>query len=103
MAAHFESSDGKALLQKSISTYKELPELWDVHSDSYMKKQPSSMVSRRALFLVQYCSQFTLVHLLFFWKLMELAITFLQMTLNCTSGLKIWMKPNIGFHLSCLT
>ena len=52
---------------------------------------------------VGYCSQFTLVHLLFFWKLMELAITFLQMTLSCTSGLKILMKPNIGFHLSCLT
>ena len=31
---------------------------------------------------------------------MELAITFLQMTLSCTSGLKILMKPNIGFHLS---
>ena len=25
---------------------------------------------------------------------------FLQMTLSCTSGLKILMKPNIGFHLS---
>ena len=25
------------------------------------------------------------------------------MTLSCTSGLKILMKPNIGFHLSCLT
>ena len=46
---------------------------------------------------------YTLVHLLFFWKLMELAITFLQMTLSCISGLKILMKPNIGFHLSCLT
>ena len=57
----------------------------------------------RALFLVQYCSQFTLVHLLFFWRLMELAITFLQMTLSCISGLKILMKPNIGFYLSCLT
>ena len=34
---------------------------------------------------------------------MELAITFLQMTLSCISGLKILMKPNIGFHLSCLT
>ena len=32
-----------------------------------------------------------------------LAITFLQMTFNCTSGLKILVKPNIGFHLSCLT
>ena len=29
--------------------------------------------------------------------------TFLQMTRSCTSGLKILMKPNIGFHLSCLT
>ena len=48
-------------------------------------------------------SRFTLVHLLFFWKLMELAITFLQMTHSCTLGLKILMKPNIGFHLSCLT
>ena len=38
MAAHFENGDGKALLQKFISTYKELPELWDVHSDSYTKK-----------------------------------------------------------------
>ena len=28
---------------------------------------------------------------------------FLQMTLSCTSGLKILMKPDIGFHLSCLT
>ena len=27
---------------------------------------------------------------------------FLQMTRSCTSGLKILMKPNIGFHLSCL-
>ena len=36
-------------------------------------------------------------------KLMELVTTFLQMTCNCTSGLKIMMKPNIGFHLSCLT
>ena len=42
-------------------------------------------------------------HLLFSWKLTELVITFLQMTLNCTSGMKILMKPNIGFHLSCLT
>ena len=41
--------------------------------------------------------------LAFFLDLMELAITFLQMTLSCTSGLKILMKPNIGFHLSCLT
>ena len=38
MAAHFENSDGKALLQKFISTYKELPELWDVRFDSYVKK-----------------------------------------------------------------
>ena len=38
MATHFENSDGKALLEKFISTYKELPELWDVRSDSYMKK-----------------------------------------------------------------
>ena len=45
----------------------------------------------------------SLVHLLFSWKLMELVITFLQMTLSCTSRLKILMKPNIGFHLSCLT
>ena len=44
-----------------------------------------------------------IVHLLFSWKLMELVITFLQTTLGCTSGLKILMKPNIGFHLSCLT
>ena len=36
--------------------------------------------------------------LAFFWKLMELAITFLQMTISCTSGLKILMEPNIGFH-----
>ena len=41
--------------------------------------------------------------LLFFWKLMKLVITFLQTTLSCTSRLKISMKPNIGFHLSCLT
>ena len=41
--------------------------------------------------------------LLFFWKLMELVTTFLQMTRSCTPGLKILMKPNIGFHLSCLT
>ena len=33
MATHFESSDGKALLQKFISTYKELLELWDVRCD----------------------------------------------------------------------
>ena len=31
---------------------------------------------------------------------MELVITFLQMTLSCTSGLKMIMKINIGFHLS---
>ena len=43
----------------------------------------------------------SLVHLLFFWKLMELVTTFLQMTRSCTSRLKILMKPNIGFHLSC--
>ena len=29
--------------------------------------------------------------------------SFLRMTLSCTSGLKILMKPNIGFHLSCQT
>ena len=46
---------------------------------------------------------FTLVHLLFFWKLLELVTTFLQMTHSCTSGLKILVKPNIGFYLSCLT
>ena len=28
---------------------------------------------------------------------------FLQMTRSCTSRLKILMKPNIGFHLFCLT
>ena len=39
MAAHFENCNGKTLLQKFISTYKELPELWDVRSDSYMKKR----------------------------------------------------------------
>ena len=33
----------------------------------------------------------------------ELAITFLQMTVSCISGLKILMKPNTGLHLSCLT
>ena len=38
------------------------------------------------------------LHLVFFWKLMELAITFLQVTLSCgpISGLKILMKTNIG-------
>ena len=41
--------------------------------------------------------------LAFSWKLMELVITFLQMTLGCTSGLRILVKLNIGFHLSCLT
>ena len=61
------------------------------------------MVSRRALSLVQYCLQCTLVHLLLIWKLMELVTTFLQMTRSCTSRLKILMKLNIGFHLSCLT
>ena len=68
-----------------------------------LNQQPFSMVSHRALFLAQYCSQYTLVHLLFSWKLMELVITFLQMTLSCTSRSKILMKPNIGFHLSCLS
>ena len=34
------------------------------------------MVSRRALSLVQYCSQYTLVHLHFSWNLMELIIIF---------------------------
>ena len=38
MTSHFENSDGKAWLQRFIPTYKELPELWDVRSDSYMKK-----------------------------------------------------------------
>ena len=33
------------------------------------RSEPFSMVSHGALFLVQYCSQCTLVHLLFFWKL----------------------------------
>ena len=74
--------------------------LWVNHD---LNQQSFNMVSRRALLLVQYCSQFTLVHLLFSWKLMEVIITFLQMTLSCTSGLKILMKPNTGFHLSCLT
>ena len=68
-----------------------------------LNQQPFSMVSRRALPLVQYCLQCTLVHLLFFWKLMELVTTFLQMTRSCTSRLKLLMKPNIGFHPSCLT
>ena len=41
-----------------------------------LNQQPFSLVSRSALFLVQYCSQYTLVHLLFSWKLTELVITF---------------------------
>ena len=41
-----------------------------------LNKRPFSMVSCRALSLVQYCLQCTLVHLLFFWKLMELVTTF---------------------------
>ena len=64
---------------------------------------PFSMVFCRSLSLVRYCLQCTLIHLLFFWKLMELVTTFLQMTRSCTSRLKILMKPNIGFHLSCMT
>ena len=41
--------------------------------------------------------------LAFLLEAQELVITFLQMTCSCTSRLKILKKPNIGFHLSCLT
>ena len=52
MATHFENSDGKALLQKLISTYKELPELWGVHSDCYMKKDKKNVAYEQLLIVV---------------------------------------------------
>ena len=52
MASHFENSDGKALLQKCISTYKELPELWDVRSDSCMKKDEKNAAYEQILIVV---------------------------------------------------
>ena len=52
MAVHFENSDGKALLQIFISTYKELPELWDVRSDSYMKKDKKNATYEQLLIVV---------------------------------------------------
>ena len=47
MAVHFE-----ALLQKFISTYRELPELWDVRSDSYMKKDKKNAAYEQLLIVV---------------------------------------------------
>ena len=52
MAAHFENSDGKAQLQKFISTYKELPELWDICSDSYKKKDKKNAAYEQLLTVV---------------------------------------------------
>ena len=52
MAVHFENSDEKALLEKFISTYKELPELWDVRSDSYMKKDKKIAAYEQLLIVV---------------------------------------------------
>ena len=52
MAAHFENRDGKSLLQKFISTYKELPELWDVCSDNCMKKHKKNAAYEQQLIVV---------------------------------------------------
>ena len=58
-ASHFENSDGKTLLQKYIPTSKELPELWDVPSDSYMKKDEKNAAYEQLLIVVymQHSSQ----------------------------------------------
>ena len=59
-----------------LESYLENREQCVAIGESPSEKQPFSMVSCGALFLVQYCSQYILVHLLFSWKLMELVITF---------------------------
>ena len=67
MVVHFENSDGKALLQKFISTYKELPELWDVRSDSYMKRDKKNAAYEQLLIVVhmQHSSESTTVTVTF--------------------------------------
>ena len=52
MAAQFENSDGKALLQRFICTYKGLPELCDVCCDSYMKKDKKNAAYEQLLIVV---------------------------------------------------
>ena len=59
-----------------------------------LNQQPLSVVSRRALFLVQYCSQYTLAHLLFSWKLyikVEDTDEAKHKLSSLLSDMKIWM------------
>ena len=59
-----------------LESYLENREQCVAIGESRSEPTPFSMVSRRALFLVQYCSQYMLVHLFFFWKLMKLVSLF---------------------------
>ena len=43
---------GRHLLQKFISTHKGLPELWEVRSDSYMKKDKKNAAYEQLLIVV---------------------------------------------------